>query len=215
MLSSHKKDFINLAISNGVLKFGEFTLKSGRVSPYFFNLGNVSSGKTISLIGGYYADTISRSSFKPNALFGPAYKGIPLVVTTAISLSDKYGINLSYAFNRKEEKDHGERGKIIGNHIKGDVIIIDDVISAGTSIKEAYEICKFIGANPVGAVVSIDRQEIGTQRKSSIVELEQELGLGILSIITLQDIIKYLENDERLGEHLPRMLKYKSQYGFK
>mgnify|MGYP001258616150 CR=1 FL=1 len=215
MLSSHKKDFINLAISNGVLKFGEFTLKSGRVSPYFFNLGNVSSGKTISLICGYYADTISRSSFKPNALFGPAYKGIPLVVTTAISLSDKYGINLSYAFNRKEEKDHGERGKIIGNHIKGDVIIIDDVISAGTSIKEAYEICKFIGANPVGAVVSIDRQEIGTQRKSSIVELEQELGLGILSIITLQDIIKYLENDERLGEHLPRMLKYKSQYGFK
>ena len=215
MLSSQKKDFINLAISNEVLKFGEFTLKSGRVSPYFFNLGNVSSGKTISLIGGYYADTISRSSFKPNALFGPAYKGIPLVVTTAISLSDKYGINLPYAFNRKEEKDHGERGNIIGNHIKGDVIIIDDVISAGTSIKEAYEICKFIGANPVGAVVSIDRQEIGTQKKSSIAELEQELGLGVLSIITLQDIIEYLENDEGLGEHLPRMLKYKSQYGFK
>ena len=213
MLSSHKKDFINLAISNGVLKFGEFTLKSGRISPYFFNLGNVSSGKTISLIGEYYADTISRSSFKPNALFGPAYKGIPLVVTTAISLFDKHGINLSYAFNRKEEKDHGERGKIIGNHIKGDVIIIDDVISAGTSIREAYEICKFIGANPVGAIVSIDRQEIGTQKKSSIAELEQELGLKVLSIITLQDIIQYLENDEGLDEHLPRMLKYKSQYG--
>ena len=198
MLSSYKQNFIDLSISNEVLKFGEFTLKSGRVSPYFFNLGNVSSGKTISTIGAYYAETITRSSFKPDALFGPAYKGIPLVVTAAISLSDKHEINLPYAFNRKEEKDHGERGQIIGKKISGDVLIIDDVISAGTSIREAYKICKSIGANPVGAVVSIDRQEIGTQKKSSIEEIEQELGLEVLSIITLKDIIQYLEKDESL-----------------
>ena len=215
MLSSYKKNFINLALFNGVLKFGEFTLKSGRLSPYFFNLGNVSSGKTISLIGAYYAETITRSSFKPDALFGPAYKGIPLVVTAAISLSEKYDIDLPYAFNRKEEKDHGERGEIIGQQITGDVIIIDDVISAGTSIREAYKICKSIGANPVGAVVSIDRQEIGTKKKSSIEEIEQELGLEVLSIITLKDIIEYLEKDEDLHEHLPRMLKYESRYGSK
>ena len=215
MLSSYKKNFINLALFNGVLKFGEFTMKSGRLSPYFFNLGNVSSGKTISLIGEYYAETITRSSFKPDALFGPAYKGIPLVVTAAISLSEKYDIDLPYAFNRKEEKDHGERGEIIGQQITGDVIIIDDVISAGTSIREAYKICKSIGANPVGAVVSIDRQEIGTKKKSSIEEIEQELGLEVLSIITLKDIIEYLEKDEDLHEHLPRMLKYESRYGLK
>ena len=140
MLSSYKKDFINLAILNGVLKFGEFTLKSGRVSPYFFNLGNVSSGKTISSVGSYYAETIVRTSFKPDALFGPAYKGIPLVVTTAIALSDNHKINLSYAFNRKEEKDHGEGGKIIGKEIKGDVIILDDVISSGLAIKESISL---------------------------------------------------------------------------
>ena len=122
MLPSYKKDFISLAILDGVLGFGEFTLKSGRVSPYFFNLGNVSSGKTISSVGSYYAETIARTSFKPDALFGPAYMGIPLVVTTAIALSDNHEINLSYAFNRKEEKDHGECGKIIVKKIKGDVI---------------------------------------------------------------------------------------------
>ena len=215
MLSSYKQNFIDLSISNEVLKFGEFTLKSGRVSPYFFNLGNVSSGKTISMIGAYYAETIARSSFKPDALFGPAYKGIPLVVTAAISLFDKHEINLPYAFNRKEEKDHGERGQIIGKKISGDVLIIDDVISAGTSIREAYKICKSMGANPVGAVVSIDRQEIGTQKKSSIEEIEQELGLEVLSIITLKDIIQYLEKDDSLHKHLPRMLKYESRYGVK
>ena len=215
MLSSYKKNFINLAISDGVLKFGEFTLKSGRVSPYFFNLGNVASGKTISSIGSYYAETIARSPFKPDALFGPAYKGIPLVVTTAISLSDNHEINLAYAFNRKEEKDHGERGKIVGKQIEGDVIIVDDVISSGASIREASEICKSIGANPVGAVVSIDRQEIGKQKKSSIEELEQELGIEIYSIITLDDVIRYLEEDERLCEHVTGILEYKSRYGVK
>ena len=215
MLSSYKKDFINLAILNGVLKFGEFTLKSGRVSPYFFNLGNVSSGKTISSVGSYYAETIVRTSFKPDALFGPAYKGIPLVVTTAIALSDNHEINLSYAFNRKEEKDHGEGGKIIGKKIKGDVIIVDDVISSGASIREACEICESIGANPVGAVVSIDRQEIGSQRRSSKEELEQELNLKIHSIIKLDDVIQYLEEDESLGGHVSRILKYKSRYGVK
>ena len=215
MLSSYKQNFIDLSISNEVLKFGEFTLKSGRVSPYFFNLGNVSSGKTISMIGAYYAEAITRSSLKPDALFGPAYKGIPLVVTAAISLSDKHDINLPYAFNRKEEKDHGERGQIIGKKISGDVLIIDDVISAGTSIREAYEICRSIGANPVGAVVSIDRQEIGRQKKSSIEELEQELNLEVFSIITLDDVIQYLEEDESLGGHVSRILKYKSRYGVK
>lgn len=215
MLPSYKKDFISLAILDGVLGFGEFTLKSGRVSPYFFNLGNVSSGKTISSVGSYYAETIARTSFKPDALFGPAYKGIPLVVTTAIALSDNHEINLSYAFNRKEEKDHGEGGKIIGKKIKGDVIIVDDVISSGASIREAYEICRSIGANPVGAVVSIDRQEIGRQKKSSIEELEQELNLEVYSIITLDDVIQYLEEDESLGGHVSRILKYKSRYGVK
>ena len=134
MLSSYKQNFIDLSISNEVLKFGEFTLKSGRVSPYFFNLGNVASGKTISIMGAYYAETITRSSFKPDALFGPAYKGIPLVVTAAISLFDKHEINLPYAFNRKEEKDHGERGQIIGKKISGDVLIIDDVTVSYTHL---------------------------------------------------------------------------------
>ena len=215
MLSSYKKDFISLAIINGVLKFGEFTLKSGRVSPYFFNLGNVSSGETISSVGSYYAETIVRTSFKPDALFGPAYKGIPLVVTTAIALSDNHEINLSYAFNRKEEKDHGEGGKIIGKKIRGDVIILDDVVSSGASIREACQICKSIGANPVGAVVSIDRQEIGSQKRSSTEELEQELNLKIHSIIKLDDVIQYLEEDGSLGEHAARILKYKSRYGVK
>ncbi|MDC2964154.1 orotate phosphoribosyltransferase [Gammaproteobacteria bacterium] len=214
-MSPYKKDFINLAIFDGVLKFGEFTLKSGRVSPYFFNLGNVSNGKTISSVGSYYAETIMRTPFKPDGLFGPAYKGIPLVVTTAIALSDNHEINLAYAFNRKEEKDHGEGGNIIGKKIKGDVIIVDDVISSGASIREACEICTSIGANPVGAVVSIDRQEIGRHKKSSTEELEQELNLEIYSIITLDDVIQYLEEDGSLGEHVTRILKYKSRYGVK
>jgi len=213
MLSVYKREFINLVLSKGVLKFGEFTLKSGRVSPYFFNIGDISSGDSISRIGRCYADLIQRSFSGADFLFGPAYKGIPLVVATSVALLKYYDTDISYAFNRKERKDHGEGGEIIGQSPSGNVLILDDVISAGTSIREACEICKRSGANPVGVVVSIDRQETGLSNLSAIEELEEELNIQIFSLVSLDDIIQYLEQNGNFQKELSSIQRYQGKYG--
>ena len=196
----------------GALKFGEFTLKSGRASPYFFNVGQFNQGKHLSQLGQFYAQAIEASSIKFDVLFGPAYKGIPLVAATAIALNDSFNRSVPYSFNRKEAKDHGEGGSIVGHPLEGDILIIDDVITAGTAIKEAKDIINANGAKTKGVVVALDRQEKGNSELSAIQEVEQNFGIAVVSIINLSHIVDYLKanNDKNI---ISRIESYRSQYG--
>ena len=211
-MEQYQKDFVDFTLETGVLKFGEFTLKSGRVSPYFFNAGLFNTGSHLSELGKFYAQAIEASDLKFDVLFGPAYKGIPLASAASIALNDSFNSNVPYSFNRKETKDHGEGGSIVGHALEGDILIIDDVITAGTAIHEAQEIIQSSGATAKGVIVALDRQEKGKGELSAIQEVEKVFGIRVLSIISLTHIIDYLKsnNDSKI---LTQIESYRSQYG--
>ena len=211
-MEQYQNDFVDFMLEIGALKFGEFTLKSGRVSPYFFNVGQFNQGNHLSQLGQFYAQAIEASGIKFDVLFGPAYKGIPLVAATAIALNDSFNRSVPYSFNRKEAKDHGEGGSIVGHPLEGDILIIDDVITAGTAIKEAKDIINANGAKTKGVVVALDRQEKGKGELSAIQEVEQNFGIAVVSIINLSHIVDYLKanNDKNI---ISRIESYLSQYG--
>ena len=211
-MEQYQKDFVDFTLETGVLKFGEFTLKSGRISPYFFNAGLFNKGSHLSELGKFYAQAIEASALKFDVLFGPAYKGIPLATATSIALNDSYNHNVPYSFNRKEAKDHGEGGSIVGHPLEGDILIIDDVITAGTAIREAQDIIQNCGANAKGVIVALDRQEKGKGELSAIQEVEQIFGITILSIINLSHIIDYLKTSDD-SKILAKIESYRSQYG--
>lgn len=211
-MQPYQQQFIELAIDQKALCFGEFTLKSGRVSPYFFNAGLFSSGAALALLGRCYANAIIDSGVEFDVLFGPAYKGIPLVAATACALADHFGRDVPYVYNRKEAKDHGEGGVLVGAPLEGRVLIIDDVITAGTAIREVMSIIDVAGATAAGVVIGLNRQERGTADKSAIQEVEAEYGISVVSIVNLQQVINYLESEAQTSE-LEKIKAYYQQYG--
>lgn len=212
-MRAYKHEFLDLALELGVLRFGEFTLKSGRVSPYFFDAGLFCSGYSAAKLSRYYAAAIVESEVEFDMLFGPAYKGIPLATLAASALAEHYDLDTEYSFNRKESKDHGEGGNIVGAPLRGKVLIVDDVITAGTAIREAHEIIQGTGAETAGIVISVDRQERGQDSRSAVQEVEQTLGIPVISIVVLEDIIDMLEDSEEFGEHLSSVAAYREEYG--
>jgi orotate phosphoribosyltransferase len=212
-MKPYQQQFIEFALKTGVLRFGSFTLNSGRQSPYFFNSGLFNSGASLAELGRFYAQTIVDSGLAFDTLFGPAYKGIPLASTTVIALADQHQRDIPYVFNRKEVKDHGEGGQLVGADLNGKVLIIDDVISAGTSVRESVEIIKAADAKPAGVIIALDRQERGQDERSAIQQVEQELNIPVMSIITLADLMTYLENSAELAKHLPAVQAYRAEYG--
>ena len=214
-MENYQKDFLTFAIEIGVLKFGEFTLKSGRHSPYFFISGLFNSGRRLSSLGGFYAKTNIASDVEFDMIYGPAYKGIPLASAMAIALANDYDRDVPYAFNRKEAKDHGEGGTIVGAPLQGKVLIIDDVISAGTSVRESIDIIKAQGAEPAGVVIALDRQEVGKTDKTAIQEVEKEFGIPVVSIVCLGNLINYLEQQANLQEYVTAIKSYREKYGVK
>jgi orotate phosphoribosyltransferase len=212
-MKAYQKEFIEFALETGVLRFGSFTLKSGRTSPYFFNSGLFNTGAKLAQLGRFYAQAISESSLEYDVLFGPAYKGIPLASTAVIALSDHHHRDVPYVFNRKEKKDHGEGGQLVGAELKGKVLIIDDVISAGTSVRESVDIINAENATPAGVIIALDRQEKGQGDLSAIQEVEAEHGIPVVSIICLNDLLAYLESSDDFAEHIPAVEAYRQQYG--
>jgi len=212
-MEQYKKEFIEFAIKKQVLCFGEFKLKSGRISPYFFNTGLFNDGKSLSELGKYYAAAVKHNGIEFDMIYGPAYKGIPLASTMAIAFHEQYQMNHPFCFNRKELKDHGEGGITFGADIQGKVLIIDDVISAGTSIRESIEIIDAKEGSAVGAVVAVDRQERGKGTLSAIQEVEQLHKIKVISIISLDHIITYLTEHSEMPEHLEAIHAYKTEYG--
>ena len=213
-MHEYQWEFIRFALDRNVLRFGEFTLKSGRISPYFFNAGLFNTGNSLSRLGRYYAQALIHSGPKDvDMIFGPAYKGIPLAAVTAVSLADSFDIDLPYCFNRKEAKDHGEGGSLVGAPLEGRVLIIDDVITAGTAIREVMQIIKAAGAEPAAVMVALDRQERGQGELSAIQEVERDFGIPVVSIVSLTQILAFLEEDEQLREYLPAVQAYREQYG--
>ncbi len=213
-LADYQREFIEFALDQEVLGFGEFTLKSGRVSPYFFNAGRFDTGARLGRLARHYAAAIEASGVEWDVLLGPAYKGIPLVSATAVQLAEQHGREAPWAFNRKEPKDHGEGGLLVGAPIEGrKVLIIDDIITAGTAIREVIQIVADAGAELAGVVVSIDRQERGTGALSAVDQVRREHGIPVVSIVALDHLILHLEQTGRHGEHLPAMREYRSRYG--
>ncbi len=211
-MSNFRSQFIDFALKHQVIRFGEFTLKSGRISPYFFNAGLFSTGEQMVQLSQFYAQTIIESEVSFDVLFGPAYKGIPLATATSMSLSSKFNRNTSFSFNRKEAKKHGEGGKLVGSTLSGKVLIIDDVITAGTAIRESMDIIKDAGGEPTAVVIALDRQEKGQGELSAIQEVEQDFGIPVIPIIRLEDIADYLseKGDE---EQLKKINQYRELYG--
>ncbi len=212
-MKPYQREFIEFAISKNVLCFGNFTLKSGRQSPYFFNSGLFNDGDSLSRLGDYYANTIIASGIEFDMLFGPAYKGIPLASAAAVSLSNSHHRNVPYCFNRKEVKDHGEGGALFGADLTGNIMIVDDVISAGTSVNLSVEIIRKCGAKPAGVVVAMDRMEKGSGNLSAIQEVEQHHQIRVISIINLDNLIDYLDSRKDMEEHLNNIRQYRNQYG--
>jgi len=206
-----QQQVLDFCIQRGVLKFGEFTLKSGRISPYFFNAGLLNTGQDMDALGDFYAQAITHSELDFDVLFGPAYKGIPLAAITVSSLYRKFNSNKPYAFDRKEKKDHGEGGQIVGAEIKGDILIIDDVITAGTAIRQSMQLIQSLGARVVAVTIALDRQEKGQGELSAIEELEQ-LGIRVIPIIKLTDIMSYLETKGDSSQ-LISVQQYRKLYG--
>ena len=211
-MQDYQTEFLNFALEKGVLRFGEFTLKSGRISPYFFNAGLFNSGSALARLGRFYAQAIVDSGIQFDVLYGPAYKGIPLATVTAAALYDHHQIDIPYAFNRKEAKSHGEGGSIVGHALEGQILIIDDVITAGTAIRESMDIIEAEGANPAGVVIALDRQEKGKGDKSAIQEVEQDYGIPVASIAKLENVIGFLEQQGD-ADHLANIRAYRDQYG--
>ena len=212
-MEQYQKEFIEFAIEKQVLRFGEFTLKSGRVSPYFFNSGLFNDGKSLTELGKYYAQAVNHADIEFDMIYGPAYKGIPLASTMAIAFQEQHQTNYPFCFNRKEVKDHGEGGITFGSDIEGRVLIIDDVISAGTSVRESMEIISSKGGETVGAVVAVDRQERGLGELSAIQEVEQQHQIKVISIISLENIITYLNEHGESQAHIDAINAYKQEYG--
>ena len=210
---NYNSEFLQFALEQGVLRFGEFTLKSGRISPYFFNAGLFNSGAAMARLGGFYAQAIQDSGLAFDMLFGPAYKGIPLAVATAIALAAEHGRDVPYAFNRKQVKDHGEGGNLVGAPLAGRVLIVDDVITAGTAVREAVTIIRSARAQPVGMAIALDRQERGQGTQSAIQEVESELGIQVLSIATLDDLLGFVQGQTALTDNFHAIQAYREQYG--
>ena len=213
-MQAYQRDFIRFAIDRGVLRFGEFTLKSGRTSPYFFNAGLFNSGSALAQLGRFYAAAIVESGISFDVLFGPAYKGIPLAAATAVALAEHHGQDLPWCFNRKEAKAHGEGGSLVGASLKGDVLIIDDVITAGTAIREVMQIiASQDGAKAAGVLIALNRQERGNGELSAIQEVERDFGIPVVSIVSLNQVLQFLEDDPQLKQHLPAVRAYREQFG--
>lgn len=212
-MQEYQKQFIKFALDTGVLRFGEFTLKSGRLSPYFFNSGLFNTGGSLAKLGRFYASALMDSNIEFDMLFGPAYKGIPLASTCSIALADHHHRDLPYSFNRKEAKDHGEGGTIVGSSLKDRVMIIDDVISAGTSVRESLALINEANATAAGVVIALDRQELGKGDISAITEIEKNYNLPVASIIKLEHLIAYLQSDQEFAEYYGKVLAYREKYG--
>ncbi|MGR5133216.1 orotate phosphoribosyltransferase [Vibrio alfacsensis] len=212
-MKSYQREFIEFALEKQVLKFGEFTLKSGRKSPYFFNAGLFNTGRDLARLGRFYAAALADSGIEFDVLFGPAYKGIPIATTTAVALADHHNVDTPYCFNRKEAKDHGEGGNLVGSALEGRIMLVDDVITAGTAIRESMEIIQANGADLAGVLVAIDRQEKGKGELSAIQEVERDFGCAVISIVSLSDLITYLEEKGDATEHLDAVKAYRAEYG--
>lgn len=208
----YQKQFIEYALSCGVLKFGEFQLKSGRLSPYFFNTGLFNTGAQLDQLGQFYAQALINAGVEVDVLYGPAYKGIPLVSTTSIAYS-RLQRDIPFAFNRKEAKDHGEGGVLVGAPLKGKVWILDDVITAGTSVRESVDIISQAGATVAGVVIALDRQEKGLNERSAVQDVSAQFGIPVVAIISLADIIEFIEHDVAYADKLPIIQAYRQQYG--
>ncbi|WP_026958162.1 orotate phosphoribosyltransferase [Aliagarivorans taiwanensis] len=212
-MKAYQREFIEFALSKGVLKFGEFTLKSGRKSPYFFNAGLFNTGRDLNRLGKFYAAALEDSGVGFDLVFGPAYKGIPIATTTVVALDEHYGKDYPYCFNRKEAKDHGEGGNLVGSELKGRVMLVDDVITAGTAIRESMDIIAAHEASLAGVLIALDRQEKGKGELSAIQEVERDYDATVISIVKLADLITYLEEQGDNQEALAAVRAYREQYG--
>lgn len=212
-MQAYQREFIRFAIERGVLRFGEFTLKSGRTSPYFFNAGLFNSGLALARLGSFYAAAVQDSGLAFDVLFGPAYKGIPLATATAVALAEKHERDLPWCFNRKEAKDHGEGGNLVGSPLEGRVLIVDDVITAGTAIREVMQIIQAQGAQAAGVLIALNREERGQGELSAIQEVERDFGMPVISIVSLTQVLEYLADDPELKQHLPAVEAYRARYG--
>lgn len=212
-MKEYQREFIEFALSKGVLKFGEFTLKSGRTSPYFFNAGLFNTGADLARLGRYYAAALEDSGIAYDVLFGPAYKGIPIASATVVSLYEHYQKDVPYCFNRKEKKDHGEGGNLVGSPLAGRIMLVDDVITAGTAIRESMDIVEANGASLAGVLIALDRQEKGRGELSAIQEVERDYSAPVIAIVTLGDIIEYLSGRPGNHEMLESMQAYRTNYG--
>lgn len=209
----YQREFIEFALARNVLKFGQFTLKSGRTSPYFFNAGLFNTGGDLAKLGQSYAAALQRSGIEYDVLFGPAYKGIPIATTTAVALADKHGVDKPYCFNRKEAKTHGEGGNLVGSPLNGRIMLVDDVITAGTAIRESMQLIAANNAQLAGVLIALDRQERGQGELSAIQEVERDFNTQVVSIIDLRDLIEYLTERGDMAEHLANIKQYRQTYG--
>ena len=212
-MKAFQRDFIEFAIERGVLKFGEFTLKSGRVSPYFFNAGLFNRGGDLAKLGRFYADALMDAGIAFDVLFGPAYKGIPIATTTAVALADSHKLDVPYCFNRKEAKTHGEGGNLVGSPLEGKVMLVDDVITAGTAIRESMTLIEQQQASLSGVLIALDRQERGNGELSAIQEVERDFGTQVISIVSLADVVAYLTEKGGFDSEISAINTYRENYG--
>ncbi|NQZ48876.1 MAG: orotate phosphoribosyltransferase [Moritella sp.] len=212
-MKDYQREFIEFALEKEVLKFGEFTLKSGRTSPYFFNAGLFNTGRDLSRLGRFYAAALVDSGIEYDVVFGPAYKGIPIATTTVVALNDHHDIDAPYCFNRKEKKDHGEGGTLVGAALEGRIMLVDDVITAGTAIRESMDIIQAHNAELSGVLIALDRQEKGKGELSAIQEIERDYGCKVLSIVTLADLVSFLADKPEMQQHLETVKTYRENYG--
>jgi orotate phosphoribosyltransferase len=212
-MKAYQREFIEFALEKQVLKFGEFTLKSGRKSPYFFNAGLFNSGRDLAKLGRYYAAALVDSAINYDVLFGPAYKGIPIASATAVQLAELHDQDIPWCFNRKEAKDHGEGGNLVGSPLKGRIMLVDDVITAGTAIRESMDLIHANGAELAGVLIALDRQEKGKGELSAIQEVQRDYNAPVIAIITLGDLISYLETQPEMAMHLEKVKEYRASYG--
>ena len=212
-MKAYQREFIEFALEKQVLKFGEFTLKSGRKSPYFFNAGLFNSGRDLAKLGRYYAAALVDSGIDYDVLFGPAYKGIPIASATAVQLAELHDLDMPWCFNRKEAKDHGEGGNLVGSPLKGRIMLVDDVITAGTAIRESMDLIQANGAELAGVLIALDRQEKGKGELSAIQEVQRDYNAPVIAIITLGDLISYLETQSEMATHLEKVKEYRASYG--